>query len=223
MPTRNQRRRESKPVRRGMHGRGASGWMGHLPVVAAGPALGVKWYRFQSAANTSVNTWIEAQDLINLFVVGTAGFTVACLNIAAKIIDCRVWCAPGVSTGPQSVSLQWAPISTGSGITSGPGLPSEERMDSTMSTADVAFVRFPPPKESLASQWISGQNPTRVLVVIASNQVTLDIKVNYILQNGTTPFTFTTIASPVAGQLYCRPLDQTASKVLQAIGFPTIV
>jgi len=172
-----------------------------------------KKLRFVASGAGQAN--VTQQNILDLLCVATSATAAYRLMSAVRIRNITVWGPMSSSLVPVTVSVEYPNVSYISG-------PTKIRSDSSMGATKAGLVIFPPPPDSMQVNWLADNSQIAAILQIVTGSV-VDIDLDLVLQNGETPVAVSAaVAGATVGEIYCRALDSTGSKLLTPVSYPTI-
>jgi hypothetical protein len=128
-----------------------------IPAFQANPPRSFH-FRYQNNTDAAItNAIITAETLYRAVLLCLTTTTTALVFQAVKIQWIDLWGVqdPTGSNPQATVKIEWSPSSSGNGLFLSPGTVVS---DTTINPFQLAHVRTQPPKQSLASMWLSAQS-----------------------------------------------------------------
>jgi hypothetical protein len=154
-------------------------------------------YTSTSAAQTGVNPRQMLQSFGTMAATSILGYPIAA---GFRVTRISLWAPPASQGSSATVAVQW-----GSSTTNPSNI---EYSDTSMSTAQPAFLTCTPPKQSLAYDW-QIDSTTNLLVLNVPIGGVVDLHVSLVLGDGvnTTASSSLVLVGATAGLMYYEPLD----------------
>lgn len=157
--------------------------------------------RFANSTSTVSATVSAANIGTALGVLATSATNSYPVIVSARIKRVRIWTLPSTST-TTTCAIQWL------GSTGNTNASQVEHSDTSLSTAEPAFVDSVPPPDSSASWWFAtdGSVTTPLLFISASGPSVVDVFVDCVLSDGNAMTAYTS-SGMTAGRVYYSPLQ----------------
>jgi hypothetical protein len=167
--------------------------------------------RYQAA--TAAQTVIIVGDLLDSLAFVGPGTNIYRTLAAIRIKQVEMWGPMDATLAPAVIVVNWLANATATLF----GGPAKLISDTSMGSAEVAYIKTSPPKGSLASQWFQDSStPTSAVVEFGfpANAI-IDILYEGVFNfDGLSHPCYTGVGLATAGAQYIRPLDLTGSAVL---------
>ncbi len=169
-------------------------------------------HRFRWVASDATNdlvnvSTISAAQLLGILVQGQALGGSSSIMRSARILDAELWGiyagapAAGLSANyPVTISIEYP---TSANV--GPGGPDMRRTDTTLGSANLAHVRYPPPKGSLQSMWMD-RSSVPFLQLTYPRGAIFDLTLEIVLEDAPNVVNVGTTGA-VSGQNYLLAID----------------
>jgi len=177
--------------------------------------------RFMANASSSANgTSITVDSLCGTMAMAVSATVAYALPLAIRLREIEIWAGPtSTTTGPVSVFARY-PAGAFSGISN----PEVTHSDTSIGATMPAHVRSRPPRNSIASQWVSGDLNSTLVQVNCPQYAVVDITYDAVLPfvvPTIAPFSYT-IVGATSGDLYCLAADALPSTgILIPVGLNT--
>jgi hypothetical protein len=169
-------------------------------------------YRFTSSASGSHT--ITGLDIAGAIggICTVSNSTLVCYAESFKIKKVEAWSTINLANNlPASVSVEWLGSGTSSNM---------EISDTSVSTANPAYITTKPPKESTSSFWQNpASNNNNLFIITQNNPTIVDIQLEYILADENV--TSLTIATGTLGDTYYLALDGPTTNVFTPVSLTT--
>jgi hypothetical protein len=168
-------------------------------------------HKFRFRCTTATSYVITSDDVLGaLGTSGISGSACVALMDSFRVVELSMWAPPPSQGSTATVAVEWNGQAQANSV---------EYSDTTVSTAQPAYIRSSPPSLSLAGFWQSPKVAVATLFTVTTPVSTiLDLTVDMILgDTGAQGFSYAT-ASAADGVIGYLALDGYASNKLQPIG-----
>jgi hypothetical protein len=179
-------------------------------------------FRFKaSAAVTDVA--ISTADLMSLLVMATSTTTSHGLVSAIRLRKVSLWGPPAADLVPVTCSIEFVNVLANSGF----GQKRLIHSDTSIGATRVAAVTAVPPIGTPAASWQNVTSATATtngagFILNGPLNMTIDVDVDMVLQNGEAPFTGPAITGGTTGTIYLNSLDGAAAGILEPLNYVPI-